>query len=367
MMSALEALAPPSLAEPWDRAGLQVGDPAAPVDAVLVALDPSPAAVAQAALAGAQLLVTHHPMFLDPLPQIDLSTSQGRLLTRCLGEGVAVYCAHTNLDRATGGVNDWLAQRLGLREIGPLGRGEPQVKLVVTVPAGYEAGILRALAGAGAGRIGRYRGCSFRSRGVGAFEPLEGAKPFRGRAGQGEEVEEVRVETVVDRSRVRAVRAALAQAHPYETAALDLYPLEGESAAGSLGRVGALEERRTLSDFATWVGRVLDAPGVRFVGDPMAPIDRIAVCGGSGASLWREARAAGAQLLVTGDVRYHQAVDARQAGFCLLDAGHAATEGVALECLATALRDWSVETGSELRVEMFREPDPFHWVAPAEC
>lgn len=366
VMSALEAVAPLGLAEPWDRPGLQVGDPGATVEAVLVALDPSPAAVAQAALIGAQLLVTHHPLLLDPLPQIDLSTPQGRLIRRCLGDGIAIYSAHTNLDRAEGGVNDRLAERLGLLGVEPLGRGEPQVKLVVTVPVGYEPAVLRALTRVGAGRIGRYAGCSFGCRGRGAFEPLGGANPFLGRAGSREEVAETRLEAVVVRSRIAQVRAAVLEAHPYEEVALDLYPLEGAGSTGGLGRIGTLAEPRELGVLAEEIGRRLEAPGVHFVGDPRARVERVAVCGGSGASLWREAQRAGAQVLVTGDVKYHSAREAEAAGFALVDAGHAATEAVSVDCLATTLTAWASGADLPLRVEAFREPDPLRWVVPAQ-
>ncbi|NTU59580.1 MAG: Nif3-like dinuclear metal center hexameric protein, partial [Deltaproteobacteria bacterium] len=131
---ALEAFAPLGLAEPWDRPGLQAGDPEARVEAVVVALDPSAAAVARAAERGAQLVVTHHPLLLSPLSRLDCSEPVGKLLADCLRRGIALYAAHTNLDRADGGVNDALAGKLGLREVRPLCEGEDQVKLVVTVP-----------------------------------------------------------------------------------------------------------------------------------------------------------------------------------------------------------------------------------------
>lgn len=361
VMRVLEALAPLGLAESWDRPGLQLGDPADLVEAVLVALDPSPEAVTQAILARAQLLVTHHPLLLDPLSRIDLSTPLGRLIARCLANGVAIYCAHTNLDRAGGGVNDRLGEQLQLRDLGPFLPGESQIKLTVTVPAGYEPAVLRALSSSGAGRIGRYGGCSFGCRGRGVFEPLEGAKPFVGRIGGRKVVEETRIETVVARSRIAEVRAAVLAAHPYEEAALDLYPLEGAASAGGLGRMGTLAQPSTLAAFAIEVGRLLDAPGVRFVGDPATRIERVAVCGGSAASLWQDAQRAGADALVTGDVKHHAARDAEAAGFSLVDAGHAATEAVALDCLSTALARWAPGPGQGLRVAAFREPDPFRW------
>ena len=142
---AIEALAPLELTESWDRSGLQVGDPQQIVDSVLVAIDPSPGAVAEAKQVGAGLLLTHHPLLLKPLDRIDLSSPRGRLVADLLRSGIALYSAHTNLDRAEGGVNDALARTLGLETVAPLGAGEAQVKVVVTVPVGYESGVSRAL------------------------------------------------------------------------------------------------------------------------------------------------------------------------------------------------------------------------------
>lgn len=362
VLKRLEAFAPPGLAEPWDRAGLQVGDPQAPIEAVVVALDPSPRAVSYSLSARAQLLLTHHPLFLDPLPRLDLSSDPGRLLARCVREGLAVYCAHTNLDRAEGGVNDRLAEQLGLLDPEPLEAGEPQVKLVVTVPVGYESAVRRALAAVGAGRIGRYAGCSFGSRGWGRFEPLPGAKPLLGDVGAAEEVAETRLETVVPRSRVSEACAAVRTCHPYEEAALDLYPLENRSAGGALGRVGTLPRPATLAAFAADVAGRLGAPGVRFSGDAAARVERVAVCGGSGASLWPAALRAGAQVLVTGDVKHHAALDAASAGLAVIDAGHAATERAAVDCLVRALGGWA--DAADLRVQPYHEADPFSWWVP---
>ncbi|GAB4258599.1 MAG: Nif3-like dinuclear metal center hexameric protein [Deferrisomatales bacterium] len=361
---AIEELAPLDLAEPWDRVGLQVGDPGAAVDALLVALDPSPRAVEAAVSRRAQLLVTHHPLLLHPLERIDLSTPRGRLVARILREGLAVYTAHTNLDKARGGVNDALAARLDLGEVCALGPGEPQLKLVVTVPVGYEARVLAALAAAGAGTIGPYAGCAFGCRGVGRFTPLAGARPFVGTVGRQERADEVRLETVVPRSRLGPVRQALLSAHPYETVALDLYPLQGDSDVGGLGRVGRLAAPRPLGEWAREVAQCLDAPGARLVGDPGQVVSTVAVCGGSGADLWPQALARGAQVLVTGDVKYHTALDAAAAGLALLDVGHGPSEREAVRVLGAAVRSGVAAQGEAVVVDEFYEPDPFSRVCP---
>ncbi|MEW6486721.1 MAG: Nif3-like dinuclear metal center hexameric protein [Thermodesulfobacteriota bacterium] len=356
---ALEELAPPGLAEPWDRCGLQVGDPRAPVHAVLVALDPSPQALSEALRRRAQLLVTHHPLLLEPPASLDLSTPLPRLLADFIRSDVGVYAAHTSLDRAPGGVNDALARCLGLGEVRCLGSGETLYKLVVTIPLGYEDPVRRALAAAGAGKIGKYEGCGFGCRGMGVFVPREGARPFLGEPGKEERADETRWEVVVRRSALPGALAAVRREHPYEEPAVDVYALEGTVSEGGLGRWGVLPAPRTLGEWARDVAQVLGAGSARLVGDPRAVVERVGVCGGSGTSLWPQAVAAGVQVLVTGDVKYHAALEARQAGLALLDVGHAPSERVAIDVVVAHLASWAGRSGVGLEVSAFREADPF--------
>jgi len=362
LAKAVEDFAPPDLAEPWDRPGLQVGDPGAPVRAVLVALDPSPAALQEAIRRQARLLLTHHPLYLSPPTRLDLSRTLPRLIADLIRADIAVYAAHTNLDRAEGGVNDALAEALGLRDVTPLGKGETQFKIAVTVPLGYEEPVRRALARAGAGRIGNYAGCAFGSRGLGVFSPLPGANPFLGVVGGTERAEETRLEVNVPRSLLGRALGALRVAHPYEEPAVDVYPLEGPSGQGTLGRVGALPGAPPLGSWAREAAARLGARGARTVGDPKRRAGRVAVCGGSGSELWGEALAAGADVLVTGDVKYHTALEARDAGLALLDLGHGPTEQVAVDLLAHKIGAWARDRGEELDVCTYREPEPFEAV-----
>jgi len=361
LAEALETHAPSALAEAWDRSGLQVGDPEHVVTSVLVALDPSPAAVAAARAAGADLLLTHHPLLLRPLDRIDLSTPHGHVVSELLCGGIALYAAHTNLDRAKGGVNDALAGVLGLADVEPLGVGEAQVKVVVTVPVGYEAPLLSALFAAGAGRVGAYRNCSFLGRGEGTFCPQAGATPFLGEVGRSETVAESRVEVAAPRARLAAVQRALVQAHPYECPAVDVYDLRDPAATGALGRVGRLPEPVPLEQWVAAAGRALGVVGVRWVGAPDTVVRRVAVCGGSGAEQWRPAQRAGADVLVTGDLKYHTALDVAAAGFAVVDVGHGPGEACVLPVLCGWLDAWAAAQGAQLTTSLFREPDPFYW------
>lgn len=355
----LEQLAPPALAEEWDRSGLAVGDPDQRIHRVLVSLDPTVQAVDEAIRQRCDLLLTHHPLLLTPLKSLDLSRPLPKLVAKLLANSIAQVSAHTNFDRAAAGVNDCLAQALGLANVGPLTGGEPALKVVVTAPREAADPLMAAIALAGGGTIGRYRGCAFLSGGTGVFTPGPGTSPYIGSEGVEERVEETRIEATVARSALEAVVAAVRDAHPYEEPVIDLYPMEVASTGGSLGRVGDLEGETTLGEFARFAAAKLGAPGVRFAGDPSAPVRTVAVCGGSGASLWREARRRGADALLTGDVKYHEALDALAEGFCLIDAGHGPTEKVALARFSTAIERWSTERGTGVSTFIHLGADPF--------
>jgi dinuclear metal center YbgI/SA1388 family protein len=224
----IEELAPPALALPGDPVGLQVGDPHAAVQKVLVALELDEAVLEEAVTKEAGLVVTHHPLLFEPLQSVDESAPQNALVAAAIRRRIAVYSAHTNLDIAPRGVNHLLAERLGLaaegRRVLEVTGYDRLLKLVVFVPAGHEEQLQEALAAAGAGSLGRYSHCSFQVSGTGTFMPLEGSAPFIGRRGRLEQVDEKRLETILPASRRSAVVRALLDVHPYEEPAYDLYP-----------------------------------------------------------------------------------------------------------------------------------------------
>jgi dinuclear metal center YbgI/SA1388 family protein len=336
---AVERIAPPSLAEEWDNCGLQVGDPAAEASQVLVALTPLPEVFDEAEEKGADFLLFHHPMIFDPLKAIDTASYPGDLVARAIRNGLAIYAAHTSYDAAPEGVSVALAETLGLR--GPLGMVAPRGalrKLVVFVPDENIDAVAQALAGAGAGVIGDYTECTFRTRGTGTFRGGEDANPYLGEKGRLEKVEEIRLETVVPAHAVRRAVDAVTAAHPYEEVALDVYPVEGFPEGCGYGRIGTLPEPLTAEELSE---RVSDSLGFlsRLVADSQQGrlIERVAVLGGSGGSFIPEVAASGAHAYVTGDVDYHEALLAESLGLAVIDAGHAATELPSLQPLAVRL------------------------------
>jgi len=320
-------MAPASLAEGWDNPGLQVGDPGAEVSIIMVALDPTPDAIASAIDSSCQLLVTHHPLLFKPLKSISRATRQGNLIHAAIRGGLSVVCMHTNYDIAAGGLNDLLAEKIGLPNCLPLQTTSSQelLKLVVFVPTDHIEQVRSALFPY-TNSIGNYRDCSFATSGEGTFTPLDGAKPFIGVVGTAQRVPEQRLELLLDRKNLPKTIKALLAVHPYQDPAFDVYPILNEGEKQGLGRIGHLPDTLSLADFAAEIKRALAAPGLRYVGDPSASVSKVALCSGSGASLAREAARAGADVLVTGDVKYHDARDAEDIGIALIDAGHFHTE-----------------------------------------
>jgi dinuclear metal center YbgI/SA1388 family protein len=361
LLGLLHGLYPPDLAEEWDNVGLQVGDPAATVERVLVALDPGGAAVAAACGQGAQLLVTHHPLLFKPLRRLTPEDPVGRVVWQAVRDGVAIVSAHTNLDVAADGLNDWLAARLELAVAEPLQPATGHLlKLVVFVPVDHVDAVAEGLFAAGAGHLGGYDQCSFRSAGVGTFRPGPGTTPFIGEAGRPERVEEVRLETVVPQRRLSRVLEKLARVHPYEEVAYDLLPLANTLPGTGLGRIGQLADPLTLTLLADRLKTVLGCQTVRLVGAPERVVGKVAVCGGSGAGLIQEAKRRGADVLVTGDVKYHEARLAEDLGLALLDAGHFATERLAVHELAARLGEGAAARGWHLKILIHDgERDPF--------
>jgi dinuclear metal center YbgI/SA1388 family protein len=332
----------PALAASWDAIGLVCGDPDALVRRVLFAVDPVAAVVDEALDRGADLLVTHHPLFLRPVHGVPAGAPKGRLVHRLITGGCGLLVAHTNADAAVGGVSDALAAALDL----PVGRpldphpGPELDKLVTFVPESAAQDVIDALATAGAGSIGDYERCAFTSPGTGTFRPLVGANPTIGSVGTVELVAETRVEMVLPRAARTAVVAALRVAHPYEEPAFDVFEMAGLPGRCGTGRVCELEHTESLADFIDRVARGLPATpsGIRVAGDLARPVRRVAVCGGAGDSLLSAAAAAGADVFLTADLRHHPASEATQhPGPALVDVAHWASEWPWLPTAAAAL------------------------------
>jgi dinuclear metal center YbgI/SA1388 family protein len=357
----LNQLCPPDLAEDWDNVGLQVGDPTAVISKILVCLDAEEVAVHEALRLGAQLIISHHPLIFRPLSRLTPADMTGRVLFQAIKKDISIVSAHTNLDRATDGLNDWLAQRLGVMDVVPLEPPESGhfYKLVVYVPSSHQLAVRQAAFSAGAGQIGSYDQCSFNSQGIGTFRGNQESEPFIGIPGELETTEEIRFETILPGSLVNKVISRVIKAHPYEEVAYDLIRLENKRLVIGLGRVGQLEQTVSLQQFAEQIKIKLHLPALKLVGELQQQIKRVAVCGGTGMSLFSAAVRQGADCLVTADIKFHEAQRARAEGVALIDAGHFATEQIMVEELSKRLRKASRENQFNVEViEMTAENDP---------
>jgi dinuclear metal center YbgI/SA1388 family protein len=331
IVSLLHSWYPPHTAEAWDAVGLVSGDPEQVVGKVMFAVDVTAEVAAEAAEWGADLLVVHHPLFLKPVHGVAATTPKGRTLATLTRAGCALLTAHTNADRAVGGVSEALALALGLEDVEPIltDPGPVLDKLTTYVPTDAAAIVRATLAEAGAGHVGDYDFASFSSPGTGRFRPLEGAEPMIGTVGEIQTVDEVRIEVVLPRpQRAHVVRAMLA-AHPYEEPAYDVVELaDGRVAPTGTGRIGTIA-RQSLGELAAVVAEALPptAYGVRVAGDPDRSVRRVAVCGGAGDFLLDDVLATDADVYVTSDLRHHPAAEfVEKGGPALVDVSHWAAE-----------------------------------------
>lgn len=320
----LEAWAPKTFAYDWDNVGLQIGAISDKTEAVLVTLDVNDAVVDEAIRLGANVIVSHHPMLFKPLKTIDFNTPKGKLVRKLIKHDITVYASHTNLDIAEGGVNDLLAEKIGIENVQPMvvTHEEPLYKLAVFTPVDHVNEVVDALSEAGAGHIGNYSHCTFQAPGTGTFKPLEGANPYIGTQHKIERVEELKIETIVPETLLKKVVEAMLKAHPYEEVAYDIYPLKNEGKKFGLGRIGTLKEVVNFHQLIEMTKKVLDVRHVRYVGDLDKQVKRVAVLGGSGEKYIHKAKLLGADAYITGDVTFHQAQDAKDNGLALIDAGH---------------------------------------------
>lgn len=355
LIAVMEQVAPLELAAAWDNVGLIVGEPDWPIHGpILLTIDLTGPVVAEAVRAEAGAIVAYHPPIWTALRRLDGSDPTSRAVLALVRRGVSVYSPHTALDAASGGVTDWLCEGLSAvpgriagdcRALEPHpGDPTPMVKIVTFVPPEHVDAIRQALASAGAGVIGAYTQCSFTTAGTGTFFGSEGTSPATGQPGRLERVEERRIEMVCPRAALALALETLAQFHPYETPAVDVYPL----APRPTRRLGAgrrlvldrpatpMELARRLRDFLGITAVKLACPDADAA---RQPITHIGVCPGSGAAMLDAAIADGCQLFVTGEMSHHQALAALRRGVSVLLAGHTNTERGYLPRLARRLAE----------------------------
>lgn len=338
IVDSIKKLAPEADAQKGDNAGLQVGSIEKDVNNVMVSLDVTPEVVEEAVKNNIDMIISHHPVMLQPQKDLGTDNSKGKMLAALIKNDITVYSAHTNLDVAINGVNDILSKKMGLTDVEVLDITSEEkcyklVSCIPVMPEDYTAQIRTKLGDfgltkrtTGVGIVGLYSHVSDYVKATANFVPLEGTNPFIGEQGILESVESDRFEMIVPESMLEKTIEILCEIHPYEEVEYDVYPILETRNPKGFGRIGNLAEAKKLSEVIENIKMTLDTSMIRVVGDGSKIIKRVAVCGGAGSNLIRKACEAGADLFITGDISYHDGLLAKELGIALADAGHWATE-----------------------------------------
>ncbi len=356
----LESWAPKDIAWERDNIGLLIGAPENRANRILVALDVTDEVVEEALAKKIDLIISHHPLLFHPLKAVRSDRRTGRITTALIRHNIALYAAHTNLDFTQAGVSFALAERLKLHEVDFLSKEqEIYKKIVVFVPDEYIDKVTHAMAQAGAGVIGKYEQCSFRSRGTGTYTPTGDAKPFVGKPGGAETVSESRLEMILPKWKLEDVVKAMKMSHPYEEVAYDIYDLGNASNSYGAGAIGELNREMSTKAFLEQLTSLLDAGAIRYTENRNRKIKRVAVCGGSGSSLLDTAMHAGADAFVTADVSYHTFQEA-EGRIALMDAGHYETEQPIVHKIVAYLKTYCKINATVAASARSRNPVHYH-------
>jgi len=326
IISCIEEFAPLSLQESWDNAGLQVGDPSFEIESALITLDVTEAVVDDAIQHGEKLIIAHHPLIFSGIKKLNGKNDIERTLIKAIKNDIAIYAAHTNIDVLQNGVSWKMAEKLGLKQVKTLSPTSGLLKKLVTfVPVEYAEKVREAISSAGAGNIGNYDSCSFNTEGLGSFRGNETTNPFVGEKGKLHFEKETRIETIFPTYLQSKIVATLLTNHPYEEVAYDIYPLDNKHGQIGLGIVGILDEPVELNDFLLKLKKAFCCETIRYSGESNKIISKVALCGGAGSSLLNDAKKVGADILITGDYKYHQFFDAENQ-IVIADIGHFESE-----------------------------------------
>jgi len=358
----IEKIVPLKLAQDWDNVGLLIGDAGKNVKNILMTIDITGDVLAEAKSLKADMIISYHPVIWAGLKKITSQGASGVVyeLVRC---GIAVFSIHTALDAVAGGVNDGLAEIIGIRNGRPIGdyvanpAGE-NYKLVVFVPIESAAKVSNAVFAAGAGTMGAYSNCGFQAVGVGSFLPLEGAKPAIGKKGKLEKVPEVRFETIVPAEKLDDCIKALKEAHPYETPAFDCLRLYNDRSKFGLGRIGRLDKPMRIEQIIGRIKKYTGAPAVGIIGDEKRLVKTAAVCAGYCGKIINTVIAEKTDLYLTGELKHHQALAAREAGLSCICLSHSVSERFVLKKFAGQLQKQLKAVTIKISK---KDTDPFNW------
>ena len=335
----IEHYAPLPLQEGFDNAGVQVGDVNQHATGVLLCLDVTEEVLDEAIEMGCNLIISHHPLAFKSFKSLTGSNYIERCMMKACKYDLVVYAAHTNLDNAQGGVNYKIAEKIGLKNLKVLEPKENNlVKLVTFVPYAQADAVREALFAAGCGNIGDYDSCSYNLKGEGTFRAKEGTHPFCGAIGELHREGEVRIETILPAFKKSAVVRALLAVHPYEEPAFDIYPLQNDWTQAGSGIIGELDESETELEFLKRIKKTFEVGCLRHNRLTGREIRKVALCGGAGAFLLPQAIRSGADVFITGEIKYHDYFG-HEEDILMAEIGHYESEQYTKEIFYSIIRD----------------------------
>ncbi len=358
----IDTMVPTELAQDWDNTGLLVGDSNQDVKKIMLTIDTTKAVISEARQQRVDMIVSYHPLIWDGLKQVT-AKGLGSEVYQLIKSGISVYSVHTSLDVLTGGVNDGLADMVGIVDGKPIGDyvdnpAGDNYKLVVFIPVKAVNKVTNAIFKAGAGWIGNYSNCGFKTPGEGSFKPLAGARPSIGKKDKIESVEEFRFETIVPANKLDAVLAAMIKAHPYEEPAYDVFKLYSPQSQLGLGRIGQLEKPTSMRTIIANIKKTTRAKAIGIVGDKSRVVKTAAVCAGSCGKIINSIIAQKADLYLTGELKHHQALAAQEAGLTCLCLSHSVSERFILKKFAKQLQK---QLKNITIIVSKKDADPFTW------
>lgn len=355
IVASLESLAPLSLQEGYDNAGLITGDEKADCKGILVSLDATEEVITEAKIKGCNLIVSHHPIVFSGLKRITGKNYVQKAVISAIKNDIALYAIHTNLDNIVNGVNGRIADEIGLKNISVLApKGDLLKKLYTFVPVAHAGKVRQAIFDAGGGHIGNYKECSFNSEGVGTFKGGAGTDPYAGKPGELHNENETKVEVIFPAWLEGRILKNLLAAHPYEEVAYDIVKLENRFPSIGSGIIGELEKPLDESSFLRSIKEKFGLRVIKHTRLLNREITKVALCGGAGSFLISSALAAGAHIYITSDIKYHEFFDANDK-MVIADIGHYESEQFTINLLQEFLEQ-KFPTFAVLKTEVNTNP-----------
>jgi dinuclear metal center YbgI/SA1388 family protein len=337
IIDCIEKLAPSMLQETYDNSGLIIGDHESKISKALICIDVTEKVMDEAIGNKCGLIISHHPLIFNDIKKITNTNATGRCITKAIKNNISIYAAHTNLDSVLGGVNSILCKKIGLINTKILKPKKNILKKLVTFcPIDKAGDVRKALFDSGAGHIGNYDSCSYNINGSGTFRALENTNPYIGEKGKLHFENEVRIETIYPEFLERNILKSLVASHPYEEVAYDIYPLTNDYNQVGEGMIGELNKAMDVKTFFANIKKCFSCKSIRHSEIISNEIKKVAVCGGSGSFLIKDAISSGADIFITADVKYHQFYET-EGKIILADIGHYESEQFVKEILVDFL------------------------------